>query len=159
MKDLLEIQTEGPADAAPVLLPLLFITPAIAFIVTLPLLFAWALAAAVVALVAAAAVGAPALAVARKWGLRGFLATTVLGCAAGAAPSCLVALVAGLRDGHFSPSSVNVPFLVVATLVGGATGGVYSTVHDTVGLAPGAVRWRVLAIVGAAAVVIQMAAA
>ncbi len=146
---------DGPAaapDKDPVLLPLLFITPAVAFIVTLPFLYAWALAAAIVALAAAAVVGAPALVVARTLGLRGFLATTALGCAAGAAPILLWALLAPI-GGEPLRTSQSVPIAVLTTVIGGATGGIYSSVHDSVSLAPVAVRRRVLAILGVAVLI------
>ena len=147
---------DGPGapldDPDPVLLPLLVITPAVAFIVTLPLLYAWALLAAVVALAAAAVIGAPVLALARKVGLRGFRATTALGCATGALPVLLWALVAPYLGAALSGSQV-APLGVIATVVGGATGGIYSSVHDSTRLAPVAVRRRVLAILGVAALI------
>jgi hypothetical protein len=141
-----------PADRDPVLVPLLVITPAVAFIVTLPLLYAWALLAAVVALAAAAVVGAPVLALARTIGLRGFLPTTVLGCAAGVLPVLLWALLAPLF-GESVRVSQGVPLAVASTVIGGATGGIYSSVHDSIRLAPVAVRRRVLAILVVAALI------
>jgi hypothetical protein len=153
MKDVID----GPAaarDDDPVLVPLLLITPAVAFIVTLPLVYAWALLAAIVSAAAAAVVGAPVLTVARRLGLRGFLPTTALGCAAGAVPILLWALLA-LPSGQPFTASQSIPFAVVSTVIGGATGGIYSSVHDSIRLAPVAVRRRVLAIL-AAAVLIPM---
>jgi hypothetical protein len=132
------------SDRDPVLLPLLFIAPAVAFIVTLPILFGWALAAALVALAGAAGIGAPVLALARRVGLRGWVPTVLLGLVTGAAPVGLWPLLARWWSGAAAGGLVNWRVALLAGLVGGASGGVYSIIHDTIDLPPPLARRRVV---------------
>lgn len=137
-------------DSDPVVVPLLLITPAVAFIVTLPLFFAFALPAALLALAAAVVVGAPVLKVARSLGLRGVAATAALGAACGAVavyiPAAVIAAAYWRRVGW-----VDSVFLLSAIAIGGATGGIYATIHDSHHLPPPLARRRMVAMVALAA--------
>jgi hypothetical protein len=133
-------------DPDPVLVPLALIAPAIAMIVTLPLLFVYAAVPAILALAGAIAIGAPALLLAKRLGLRGLPATTALGgltAAAGVYGSSL--LIAVFFRGQVQ---LNTPdTLLLAVVIGAATGATYATIYDSTDRAPVSVRWRILTIV------------
>jgi hypothetical protein len=130
-----------PPDRDPILAPISIISGVVGFIVMLPVMYLYAFVAALVAAAGGVLVGAPALWMVRRIGVRGIVATTALGLVVGPVPLMLVKAVTGV-----SPSNWSRPELGFAAVIGAATGAIYATVYDTVNLPPGAVRMRTMVI-------------
>jgi len=142
--------SSGPSgDEDPVWVPLTLISAAVAFIVMTPLILAWAAAAAVIAALAAAGIGAPVLSAARRLGLRGFWLTTALGAVV---PGLVFWIAKAVIEALLSPRQVATAWFWCAMLIGAAAGGIYATVFDQLSMSPRAVRVRVILIVAVAAV-------
>jgi len=136
----------------PVLWPLVVIAGATAFIVTIPILLWFAALAAIVAALGAAAVGAPALIAARTVGLRGFWQTTGLGLLVAALATITVRAMSG--DMHLLSA-----YVVMATIIGAATGAIYATVFDTDNLSGVRVRYQTIGILAGAVITLLAAVA
>jgi hypothetical protein len=107
------------------ILPLVFVTPVVAFFVTMPLLWFGAIMAAIVALPSAALVGVPALGFALSRGWTTFGRVTFLGAIAGAVPLLLWGLFVGFWDLSFRPTLAFVIFEALAVLIGATSGAVH----------------------------------
>lgn len=136
---------------APVLWPLVVIAAGTAFIVSIPVLMAYSALAAVVAALGAGIVGAPALFAARRLGLRGFLATTGLGLIASAGATWIVRAMSGALTNPLNG------YVVLAGIIGAATGAIYATVFDSEGLSGLRVRYQTIGILAGAVVTLLVA--
>ena len=121
------------------------ITTVVAFFVSAPVFGpVGALMAAVIAAVSAVAVGMPALALARRFGLRGVVVTTILGGAVGTIPFLLWGAVILLWDGPraWPPPMSFYFFEGLAWLIGASSGAIHALMEDH---PPEAARGRLLA--------------
>lgn len=137
----------------PVLWPLVVIAAGTGFIVTVPVLMAYSALAAVVAAVGAGAVGAPALFAARTAGLRGLWQTSGLGLIVGAGATLVVRAIAGDMKHPLNG------YVVMAGIIGAATGAIYATLFDSEGLSGERVRYQTIGILAVAVVTLLAAIA